>query len=370
MPFEQKSIKILVEIQIFVKVVKDMNNHIYDLSLLYAIMLHARIFEETCAVLYTNKLIRGFCHLYSGQEAVGVGIQMLRTQEDNIITAYRCHVHAVVARMYYEHKEITDPTQIFNHIQQYIDQHSQAKSTLAEVMGKQTGSSKGKGGSMHLYDKEHNFYGGHGIVGIQIPLGVGLAFADKYRDKRAVTFASLGDGAMNQGQVYEAMNMAELWKLPVVFVLENNGYAIGTSVKRHAAGSGLWKRALAFDMPSYKLDGMNILHVMEEVQKAKEYALDNGPIFLEMDTYRYRPHSMSDAATYRTRQEVENIKSTRDPITALVKVLVEKYNITTSLLEQYEEHERTRMEEIKEYAINSLLPGEEELESDIWATTL
>ena len=341
-----------------------------ELFRLYAIMLHARIFEETCSILYTSKLIAGFCHLYSGQEAIAVGIQSLLTQKDNTITAYRCHVHAIIARIYRQDWDCKadNDDQICDFAQQYIEKYSQAKSVMSELMAKQTGCSKGKGGSMHLYDKEHNFYGGHGIVGIQIPLGVGLAFAEKYRSTNAVTFASLGEGAMNQGQVYEAMNMAALWKLPIVFVCENNGYAIGTSERRHSAGSGLYKRGAAFDIPSYKINGMDILEVIEYAQKAKEHALTEGPVFLEMDTYRYRPHSMSDTASYRTREEVNSVKNTRDPIELLKNVLLTQHSVSPAIFEKYEKLERERIEEARLYAIESPFPGQEELQSDIWAS--
>lgn len=348
-----------------------------ELMRLYGVMLHARRFEETCAVLYTQKLIAGFCHLYSGQEAIAVGIQSILEQDDNVITAYRCHCHALIARMYSQQgwkpkskDGQAEEEAIFDQVQEHIDEHSEAKATMAELMGRQTGSSKGKGGSMHLYDREHNFFGGHGIVGIQIPLGVGLAFADKYHDKKHVTFASLGDGAMNQGQVYEAMNMAALWKLPVVFVLENNGYAIGTAVNRASAGTNFWKRAAAFDMPAYEIDGMNVLEVVEHAKKAKQHALEKGPVFLEMNTYRYRPHSMSDPATYRTREEVNNVKETRDPITFLRNILSKQHGVTEEMFARFDEKEAERIKEVKTYAEESPFPGPEELESDIWASPL
>lgn len=361
-----------------------------DLFCLYGIMLHARMFEETCSVLYTSKYIAGFCHLYSGQEAVAVGIQSILERGDNTITAYRCHVHAIISRMMNKvwkvdfacesanqiannNKNSKDQNEndqdLFEDIQAFITRTSQAYTTLAELMGKQNGCSKGKGGSMHLYDPEYNFYGGHGIVGIQIPLGAGLAFADKYRGLKHVTFASLGDGAMNQGQVYEAFNMAQLWKLPVVFVLENNGYAIGTAMHRSCAGDGLYKRALGFGIPSFRIDGMNILEVRKAAKAAKEYAIEKGPVFLEMDTYRYRPHSMSDPATYRTRDEVTNIKQTRDPI-EFVKAELIKMGANEEDFVQYEEAEQARIEEIVENCKQAPVPGVEELESDIWATPL
>lgn len=400
-----------------------------QLYLLYALMLHGRMFEERCSVLYAQKLIGGFCHLYSGQEAIAIGINHVLSSEDNVITAYRCHVHSILSRMRYsdfipEHAsgistgdvlkneslarndgrkvEVNDQSDCFLSVQKYIDDNSQANATLAELMGRQTGSSKGKGGSMHLYDGEYNYYGGHGIVGIQIPLGTGLAFADKYKGVKAVTFASLGDGAMNQGQVYEAFNMAVVWKLPVIFVLENNGFAIGTAVHRVNSDMAFYKRAEGFGIKSFYVDGMNVFDVIRVAKEAKEYALENGPVFIEFDTYRYRPHSMSDPATYRSKDDVNRVKETRDPIELIKRVIckmeskkdyVQKMDEGRELdvkdqtrdsvkqmdqmmqgksddvvnFGKWEEYERKRIDQIVEYASQSPLPGEEELMMDIFA---
>lgn len=341
-----------------------------DILLMYAQMLHVRIFEETCALLYTSKDIAGFCHLYTGQEAVAVGIQNILQAGDNTISAYRVHGHALLARMLQEKWLSYNQSNIAQAIDTFIEDTTQAQSTLAELMGRQNGGSKGKGGSMHLFDAEYNFYGGHGIVGIQIPLGAGLAFADKYKGKPNVTFASLGDGAMNQGQVYEAFNMAQLWNLPIIFVLENNGYAIGTSKTRSSGAKPLYERAKGFGIESHLVDGMNILEVVAAAKYARAYALEHGPIFLEMNTYRYRPHSMSDPGTYRTKDEVNNIKQTRDPIEFIKEHLIKEHNISTEMLAEYEMKEKARMKEVVEYCQQSPLPGEEELSSDIFVTAL
>lgn len=351
-----------------------------DALKIYAQMLHVRVFEERCAILYTSKKIAGFCHLYTGQEAVGIGIQHILEHGDNIISAYRVHGHGVICRMQtktweeYKKKYVQkgdyntgDHDEYFEAIQEFIEDKSQARSMMAELTAKQTGCSKGKGGSMHLFDKEYNFYGGHGIVGIQIPLGAGLAFSDQYNGNKNVTFASLGDGAMNQGQVYEAFNMASLWKLPIVFVLENNGYAIGTAQRRASAGGPLHERARPFGIATAEVDGMNVNAVIDAATWAREHALEHGPVLLEMNTYRYRPHSMSDPGTYRTKEEVSNMRETRDPIDYIKKFIVEKFKINESIFEKYEEREEERIEEVLEYCEESPYPGEEELMSDIFA---
>src|ERR1700744_2440977 len=247
------------------------------LKKLYADMLLIRRFEERAGQLYGMGLIGGFCHLYIGQEAVVVGMQANVRSNDQLITAYRDHGHMLAAGM--------DP-----------------KGVMAELTGRSTGYSRGKGGSMHMFSQEKKFYGGHGIVGAQVPLGTGLAFANKYRGNDGVCLTYFGDGAANQGQVYESFNMAELWKLPVVYIIENNQYAMGTSVARSSALTDFSKRGVSFNIPGVKVDGM------EHCRSGK------GPIIHEMKTYRYRGHSMSDPAKYRSREEVSEMREKRDPI--------------------------------------------------------
>src|SRR6202000_2710557 len=270
-----------------------------SLKKLYHDMLLIRRFEERAGQLYGMGLIGGFCHLYIGQEAVVVGLMGAAKQGDQQITAYRDHGHMLAAG---------------------ID----AKAVMAELTGRSTGLSRGKGGSMHMFSSEKKFYGGHGIVGAQVPIGTGLAFANKYRGNNSVCLTYFGDGAANQGQVYESFNMAELWKLPVVYIIENNQYAMGTSVARSSAQTDFSKRGLSFNIPGVQVDGMDV----EAVQAACEEAMAHcragkGPIILEMKTYRYRGHSMSDPAKYRTREEVTEVREKRDPIDHFGKKLVE-----------------------------------------------
>src|ERR1700759_338132 len=268
------------------------------LKKMYADMLLIRRFEERSGQLYGMGLIGGFCHLYIGQEAVVVGMQAAATPEDQLITAYRDYGHMLAAGM--------DP-----------------KGVMAELTGRSGGYSRGKGGSMHMFSAEKKFYGGHGIVGAQVPLGTGLAFANKYRGSKSVCLTYFGDGAANQGQVYEAFNMAELWKLPVVYVIENNQYAMGTSVARSSAVSDFSKRGASFGIPGVTVDGMDV----EAVQKAGEDAFaycrsGKGPIILEMKTYRYRGHSMSDPAKYRSKEELTEMREKHDPIETFGKKLL------------------------------------------------
>ena len=256
----------------------------------YREMLLIRRFEERAGQLYGMGLIGGFCHLYIGQEAIAVGMQTLKQPQDEIITGYRDHGHMLAAGM--------DP-----------------KAVMAELTGRAPGSARGKGGSMHMFDKQAGFYGGHGIVGGQVALGTGLAFANRYRDDGGVSFTYFGDGAANQGQVYESFNMAQLWKLPVVYVIENNQYAMGTSVERASSETHLHKRGISFGIPGREVDGMDLDAVREAGAEATEHARSGqGPFILEMKTYRYRGHSMSDPAKYRTREEVDEVRKTRDPI--------------------------------------------------------
>ncbi len=256
----------------------------------YRDMLLIRRFEERAGQLYGMGLIGGFCHLYIGQEAIAVGMQSLKAPQDSIITGYRDHGHMLSAGM--------DP-----------------KAVMAELTGRAAGSARGKGGSMHMFDTATGFYGGHGIVGAQVPLGTGLAFSHWYKKDQGVCFTYFGDGAANQGQVYEAFNMAQLWKLPVVYVIENNQYAMGTSVERSSSETHLYKRGVSFNIPGKEVDGMDVDAVREAGAEAAEHARSGqGPFILEMKTYRYRGHSMSDPAKYRTREEVDAVRKTRDPI--------------------------------------------------------
>src|SRR5687767_12485321 len=256
----------------------------------YREMLLIRRFEEKAGQLYGMGLIGGFCHLYIGQEAVVTGMQMTLKQGDQVITGYRDHGHMLACGM--------DP-----------------KGVMAELTGRTHGYSKGKGGSMHMFSAEKGFFGGHGIVAAQVPLGTGLAFANKYRGNDNVTLTYFGDGAANQGQVYESFNMAKLWKLPVIYIIENNQYGMGTSVARASATTNLHKRGASFEIPGERVDGMDVRAVKAAGDKAAEWCRDgNGPIILEMLTYRYRGHSMSDPAKYRSKEEVDKIRTENDPI--------------------------------------------------------
>jgi pyruvate dehydrogenase E1 component alpha subunit len=260
-----------------------------DLSALREMLLIRR-FEEKAGQLYGMGAIGGFCHLYIGQEAVVVGVQMALKEGDQVITGYRDHGHMLVCGM-------------------------DAKGVMAELTGRRGGYSKGKGGSMHMFSREKNFYGGHGIVGAQVSLGTGLAFANRYRGNDNVSVAYFGDGAANQGQVYESFNMAELWKLPVIYVVENNRYAMGTAVSRSSAQQDFSKRGVSFNIPGEQVDGMDVRAVKAAADEAVKWCRDGkGPFILEMQTYRYRGHSMSDPAKYRTREEVEKVRHDQDPI--------------------------------------------------------
>ena len=253
-------------------------------------MLLIRRFEEKAGQLYGMGAIGGFCHLYIGQEAIVVGMQMALKEGDQVITGYRDHGHMLACGM-------------------------EAKGVMAELTGRRGGYSRGKGGSMHMFSKQKSFYGGHGIVGAQVSLGTGLAFANHYRGNDSVSLAYFGDGASNQGQVYESFNMAELWKLPVIYIIENNRYAMGTSVTRSSAQTDFSKRGISFNIPGEQVDGMDVRAVKAAGDKAVAWCREgNGPIILEMQTYRYRGHSMSDPAKYRTREEVEKVRHDQDPI--------------------------------------------------------
>ncbi|QNL50895.1 pyruvate dehydrogenase (acetyl-transferring) E1 component subunit alpha [Olivibacter sp. SDN3] len=307
----------------------------------YKSMLLMRKFEEKAGQLYGQQKIRGFCHLYIGQEAVVAGAMSVLRKEDSMITAYRDHAHAIAKGM--------DPN-----------------AAMAELFGKVTGCSKGKGGSMHFFDKENNFAGGHGIVGGQIPLGAGLAFAEKYNGTDNVCVCYMGDGAVRQGSLNETFNMAMLWKLPVVFVCENNGYAMGTSVKRTTNMIDIYKMGLGFDMPCAPVDGMDVVAVHNAMDEAVERArTGEGPTFLEIRTYRYKGHSMSDPAKYRTKEELEQYKE-RDPIAAVKHAILENKYADEKWFEQEEAEIKRIVDEAVKFAEASDYPKAEELYTDVY----
>ncbi|CAN7346701.1 pyruvate dehydrogenase (acetyl-transferring) E1 component subunit alpha [Phenylobacterium sp. LjRoot219] len=314
-----------------------------ELLKLYRDMLLIRRFEERAGQLYGMGLIGGFCHLYIGQEAVAVGVQSIQQPGDQVITGYRDHGHMLASGM--------DPREV-----------------MAELTGRSGGSSRGKGGSMHMFSTEANFYGGHGIVGAQVPLGVGLAFANRYRDNGKVSFTYFGDGAANQGQVYEAFNMAAIWKLPVVFVIENNQYAMGTSIERSSSETQLYKRGASFRIPGEEVDGMDVLAVQAAASKAAEHArTGQGPYILEMKTYRYRGHSMSDPAKYRTRDEVDEIRKTRDPIDHLEELLEKKGWADEATLKGIDADVKRIVADAAEFARTSPEPDPSELYTDVYS---
>jgi len=307
----------------------------------FEMMMLIRRFEEKSAQLYGQQKIRGFCHLYIGQEAVIAGTMSAITKDDNIITAYRDHGHALACGL-------------------------SPNSVMAELFGKETGCTKGKGGSMHMFSKEHNFFGGHGIVGGQIPLGAGIAMAEQYNGTDNICVCFLGDGAVRQGSLHETFNMAMLWKLPVVFVCENNEYAMGTSVERTTNVMDIYKIGAAYDMPSEQVDGMSCEAVHESMEVAAARARKGeGPTFLEIKTYRYRGHSMSDPAKYRSKEELENYKNL-DPIEQVRKTLIAKKWATAKALEETEEHIEKEVAESVEFAENSPYPDASELYEDVY----
>ncbi|MBK4717990.1 pyruvate dehydrogenase (acetyl-transferring) E1 component subunit alpha [Azospirillum sp. YIM DDC1] len=311
-----------------------------DLIKYYREMLLIRRFEEKAGQLYGMGLIGGFCHLYIGQEAVVVGIQAALKDNDDVITSYRDHGHMLACGM--------DP-----------------KGVMAELTGRRGGYSKGKGGSMHMFSREKNFYGGHGIVGAQVPLGTGLAFSHKYNKDDGLSAVYCGDGAINQGQVYESFNMAALWKLPVLYVIENNKYAMGTSQERASAGE-LHQRGAAYGIPGHQVNGMDVLEVREAADKWVEYIrAGNGPVILEMKTYRYRGHSMSDPAKYRTKEEVEKMRSESDPIDNLKRVLLEGAYVTEDQLKEIDREVKAVVTEAAEFAQQSPEPDPAELWTDV-----
>jgi pyruvate dehydrogenase E1 component alpha subunit len=307
----------------------------------YRDMLLIRRFEEKAGQMYGMGLIGGFCHLYIGQEAVVVGMQAAITGDDAVITSYRDHGHMLACGM--------DP-----------------KGVMAELTGRRGGYSKGKGGSMHMFSKEKNFYGGHGIVGAQVPLGTGIAFAHKYRGNKNVSLTYLGDGAINQGQVYESFNMAALWKLPVVYVIENNKYAMGTSIERSSAGTELYKRGVAYGISGERVDGMDVIAVRKAGAAALAHARSGkGPYILEMMTYRYRGHSMSDPAKYRSKEEVAKMRQEHDPIDRLREYILTNKVADEAKLKDFDREIKEIVGAATEFAQQSPEPDPSELWTDV-----
>lgn len=325
------------------KSTKKTNASAEDLKTFYREMLLIRRFEEKAGQLYGMGLIGGFCHLYIGQEAVVVGLEATAEEGDKRITSYRDHGHMLACGM--------DPNGV-----------------MAELTGRSGGYSGGKGGSMHMFSKEKNFYGGNGIVAAQVPLGAGLAFADKYNGNGRVTFAYFGDGASNQGQVYETFNMAALWDLPVIFVIENNQYAMGTSQKRSTSTPEIHTRGEAFGIPGEAVDGMDVLAVRDAGEKAVKHCRSGkGPYILEIKTYRYRGHSMSDPAKYRTREEVQKMREERDPIEQIRNLLLASKYATEDDLKAVDKEIKSIVNASAEFARTSPEPDPAELWTDIYA---
>ncbi|MEQ9592386.1 MAG: pyruvate dehydrogenase (acetyl-transferring) E1 component subunit alpha [Cyclobacteriaceae bacterium] len=310
----------------------------------YESMFLMRKFEEKAGQLYGQQKIRGFCHLYIGQEACAAGAASALTKDDKWITAYRDHAHPLVLG-------------------------SSPNAVMAELFAKETGISKGKGGSMHMFDKEHNFFGGHGIVGGQIPLGAGIAFAEKYSKTKNLCICYMGDGAVRQGAFHEALNLAMVWKLPVIFVIENNGYAMGTSVKRTSNVTDLYTLGESYDMPSEPVDGMSVEDVHIAVAKAADRARKgDGPTLLEFRTYRYKGHSMSDPAKYRSKEEVEEYKQ-KDPVEVVKKTILSNKMATAKQIEAIEEKVLAQVEESVTFAEDSNYPDPSEAMKDVYAQT-
>jgi pyruvate dehydrogenase E1 component alpha subunit len=308
----------------------------------YESILLMRKFEDKTGELYLQQKFGGFCHLYIGQEAILAGMVSAMDKDDNVITAYRDHAHPLALG--------TDP-----------------KIVMAELYGKITGSSKGKGGSMHMFDKSKNLFGGHGIVGGQIPLGAGIAFADKYKDNKKVTYCFMGDGAIRQGVLHETFNMAMLWKLPVVFIIENNNYAMGTSVERTSNVHELWKLGLSFEMPSFSIDGMKCESVHEGIAEAAARARKgDGPTLLEIKTYRYKGHSMSDPQKYRSKTEVDEYK-TLDPLFSVLKIIQDNRYLTEQEIKNIQEKVKKQVDEAVKFAEESPLPDPSELYEDVYS---
>lgn len=326
------------------KPTKKTNASAEELKAYYRDMLLIRRFEEKAGQLYGMGLIGGFCHLYIGQEAVVVGLEASAKEGDSRITTYRDHGHMLACGM--------NPDGV-----------------MAELTGREGGYSRGKGGSMHMFSKEKKFYGGHGIVGANVPLGAGIAFADKYKGNDNVTFTYFGDGAANQGQVYETFNMAALWKLPVIFIIENNQYAMGTSQQRSTSSAEIWERGKAFGIPGEAVDGMDVLAVKDAGERAVKHCRSgDGPYILEIKTYRYRGHSMSDPAKYRTREEVQKMRDERDPIEQVRNILLDGKHATEDDLKAIDKEIKKIVNDSAEFAKESPEPTPEELWTDIYAT--
>ena len=326
------------------KPTKKTNASAEELKAYYRDMLLIRRFEEKAGQLYGMGLIGGFCHLYIGQEAVVVGLEATAKDGDSRITTYRDHGHMLACGM--------NPDGV-----------------MAELTGREGGYSRGKGGSMHMFSTEHKFYGGHGIVGANVPLGAGIAFADKYKGNDNVTFTYFGDGAANQGQVYETFNMAALWKLPVIFIIENNQYAMGTSQQRSTSSAEIWERGKAFGIPGEAVDGMDVLAVKDAGERAVKHCRSgDGPYILEIKTYRYRGHSMSDPAKYRTREEVQKMRDERDPIEQVRNILLEHKHASEDDLKAIDKEIKEIVNASAEFAKESPEPAAEELWTDIYAT--
>ena len=307
----------------------------------YREMLMMRRFEEKAGQLYGMGLIAGFCHLYIGQEAVVTGIQAALEEGDQVITGYRDHAHMLACGM--------DPNGV-----------------MAELTGREGGYSRGKGGSMHMFSREKNFYGGHGIVGAQVSIGTGLGFANWYKDNGKISVAYFGDGAANQGQVYESFNMAKLWDLPVIYVIENNQYAMGTSVQRASSETELYKRGVSFGIPGEQVDGMDVVAVRAAAEKAAKHTRSGkGPYILEMKTYRYRGHSMSDPAKYRTREEVDDVRSHHDPIDLVKSLILEGGHAAEDELKAMDKEIKAVVNEAAEFSKTSPEPAPEELWTDV-----
>lgn len=311
----------------------------------YRDMLLIRRFEEKAGQLYGMGFIGGFCHLYIGQEAVVTGMQMAIKDGDQVITGYRDHGHMLACGM-------------------------EPDGVMAELTGRRNGYSRGKGGSMHMFSKEKNFYGGHGIVGAQVSLGTGLAFANKYRGNDNLSLAYFGDGASNQGQVYESFNMASLWKLPVIYIIENNRYAMGTSVQRSSAQTNFSQRGASFNIPGMHVDGMDVRAVKSAGDHAVEWVRGgNGPIILEMETYRYRGHSMSDPAKYRTKDEVQKMRAEQDPIEQVKQRVIANKHATEDELKDIDKKIREIVGKSAEFAQSDPEPDPSELYTDILLET-
>jgi pyruvate dehydrogenase E1 component alpha subunit len=318
-----------------------------ELIKLYHDMLLIRRFEEKAGQMYGMGLIGGFCHLYIGQEAVVVGMQSVATDADAVVTSYRDHGHMLVTGM-------------------------NPKGVMAELTGRRTGYSKGKGGSMHMFSREKKFFGGHGIVGAQVPIGTGVAFAMKYLEEAGVCMTYLGDGAVNQGQVYESFNMAALWSLPVIYVIENNKYGMGTSIERSSAKSTeLYQRGQAYGIPGIKVDGMDVLAVRQAGEEILEHVrAGKGPFIVEMMTYRYRGHSMSDPAKYRSREEVQKMRTEHDPIERLRTMLLDGKIVDEAELKDIDRKVKDVVTEAAEFAQNSPEPDPSELWTDVYVAAV